>query len=104
MRRSKVGWQLCIQWRDVSTLWQALKYLKEYHPVETEDYAVDQEIDHDLAFNWWVRAVMKKRLRIISSVKKRNAQYLKKTHKIGIEVPKSVAQAYALDKKNGNNL
>ena len=41
---------------------------------------------------------------IISLVKKRNAQYLKKTHKFGIEVPKSVAQAYALDKKNGSNI
>ena len=47
---------------------------------------------------------MKKRLRIISLVKKRNAQYLKKTHNFGIEVPKSVAQAYALDKKNVNTL
>ena len=47
---------------------------------------------------------MNKRLSIISLVKKMNARYLKKTHKFGIEVPKSVAQAYAPDKKNLNNL
>ena len=29
---------------------------------------------------------------------------MKKTHKFGIEVTKSVAQAYDLDKKNGNTL
>ena len=47
---------------------------------------------------------MKKRFRIISLVNKSNADHLKKTHKFGIEVPKSVAQAYVLDKNNGNNL
>ena len=41
---------------------------------------------------------MKKRFSIIYLVKKR------KRHKIGIEVPKSIAQAYALYKKNGNTL
>ena len=46
--------------------------------------------------------VLKKRLRIISLVKKRNSCYLKKTHKFEIEVPKSVAQTYAMDENNGN--
>ena len=41
--------------------------------------------------------VLNNRLRIISIVKKRNACYLKKTYKFWIEVPTSVAQAYALD-------
>ena len=48
--------------------------------------------------------VLQKRLRIISLVNKRNARYIKKTQKFGIKVPKSVAQAYALDKNNGSNL
>ena len=67
-------------------------------------YALDQEIDHEPAFNWWVNEVLKKRFRIIPLIKKRNARYLKKTHTFGIEVHKSVAQAYAIDKKNGNTL
>ena len=65
---------------------------------------MDQEIYHELAFKWWVDAVLRKRLRIISLIMKINAHYLNKTHKFGIEVPKSVAQAYALDKKNVNTL
>ena len=83
---------------------KAIKYLKEPHPVETAGYAVAHNIGHKTAFNWWVHTVLKKRLRIISLIKKRNARYLKKTHKFGIEVLKSVAQAYALCKDNGNTL
>ena len=48
--------------------------------------------------------MLKKRLIIIPLAKKRNTLYLKKTNKFGIEVPKSVAHKYALDKKNGNTL
>ena len=88
MRRYTVVCQLCVQWRDGLTLWQALKDLKVFHTVETTEYAVDQETDHDPAFNWWVKAVLKKSLRIIHLAKKRNARYFKKTHKFGIEVPK----------------
>ena len=47
---------------------------------------------------------MHKREHIIALVKKRSTCFLKKTHKFGIEVPRSVAKAYALDKKNGNTL
>ena len=72
--------------------------------MQTAEYAVAQGIDHEPAFNWWVNAVPKKQHRIISFVKKRSARYLKKTHKFGVELPKSVAEAYALDKKNGNTL
>ena len=44
------------------------------------------------------------KLIIISLVKKRNTRYLNNTHKFLIEVPKYVAQLYALDKKNRNTL
>ena len=63
-----------------------------------------QKIYHKPAFNWWVKSVLKKRSRIISLVMKRNAEYLNKIYKFEIAVLKSVTQAYALDKKNGNTL
>ncbi len=47
---------------------------------------------------------MKKCDRIISLVCKRTTHYLKRTHKFGIEVPKTVKEALALDRKNGNTL
>ena len=54
-------------------MWQALKNLKESFPVETAEYSVSHEINHQLAFNWWVREVLKKRPRIIYIVNKGNA-------------------------------
>ncbi len=48
--------------------------------------------------------MLKKRDRIISLVGKRTTHYLKWTHKFGIEVPNTVKDALALDRKNGNTL
>ena len=48
--------------------------------------------------------MLRKREHINALVKKRSTHFLKKTHKFGIEVPQSVAEADALDKKNGNTL
>ncbi len=39
---------------------------------------------------------------IISLVRKQNPLYLKRTHKFGIELPKTIKEALELDKKNGN--
>ena len=102
LRRSTVGWQICCEWKDGSTSWEKLSDLKESHPVQTAEYAAAQGIDHEPAFNWWVRHVLKKRDRIISLVKRRSARYLKRTHKWGLEVPGTVDEALAIDKKNKN--
>jgi len=102
LRRSTIGWQLCCQWKDGSSSWENLADLKESHPIETAEYAKILGIDHEAAFNWWVPHVLKKRDRIISQVKRRNARYLKRTHKFGIELPKTVQEALAIDKKLGN--
>ena len=63
-----------------------------------------QGIDHEPVFNLWVKHVLKRRDRIIATVRKRQTRYLKKSHKFGIELPNTVEQAYALDAKNGNTL
>ena len=68
------------------------------------EYAKIIGIDHEPAFNWWVLHILKKREHIISLVKKQNPRYLKRTHKFGIEMPKTVKEALELDKKNGNTL
>jgi hypothetical protein len=104
MKHSTIGWQVCCQWKDGSTSWENLAYLKESCPLETAEYAVTQGIDHELAFNWLVPHVLKKRDRIISLVCKRTTRYLKRTHKFGIEVPKTVKEVLDLDCKNGNTL
>jgi hypothetical protein len=65
---------------------------------------VTHGVDHEPAFKWWVKHFLKKRERIISLVKQHQTQYLKRTHKFGIEIPETVQEALALDKKNGNTL
>jgi hypothetical protein len=104
MKRSTISWQVCCQWKYGYTSWENLADLKESHPLETAEYAVTQGIDHEPAFNWWVPHVLKKRNRIISLVRKQTTRYLKRIHKFGIEVPKTVKEALALDRKNGNTL
>ena len=103
-RRNTIGWQLCCQWKDGSTSWENLADLNESHPIETAEYAVTKGIDHKPTFNRWVPHVLKKHDWIISLVRKRTTHYLKRTHKFGIEVPKTVKEALALDRKNGNTL
>ena len=74
MRRSTAGCHLCVQWRDGYILWQALKDVKESHPVETVEYSMAQEIYHNPAFNWWVKAALNNKLGIISLFNKSNAR------------------------------
>ena len=93
---------MCILWKDGSTTWEKLSDFKECYPVETAEYVTIHDLADDPEFNWWVNQILKKCDRIISLVKRRNTRYLKKTSKYGIELPKSVADAYLIDKKNGN--
>ena len=70
--------------------------------MQTAKYAATNDIDTEPAFNYWVPHTLKKRDRIISLVKKLQTRYLKKTHKFGIEMPKTVKEASKLDAKNGD--
>ena len=88
--KATAGWQICCQWKDGSTSWEKLSELKESHPVQTAEFAVAQGIDHKQAFNWWVKHVLKKRDRIIASIRKWQTRYLKRSHKFGIELPTTV--------------
>jgi hypothetical protein len=100
-RQTTVGWQLLCQWKDGSTNWVALKDMKNSYPVEVADYAKANRIDDEPAFAWWVPHTIKKRERILSKIK---AKYWQRTHKFGIRVPKTVEQAQAIDKENGDTL
>jgi hypothetical protein len=74
--------------------------LKESNPVEIVEYVVAHGLSDEPVFSWWVPNTLKKRDAIISAVNKR---YWKWTYKNGIQVPKSVAEAYEIDKENGEN-
>ena len=80
--------------------WIPLKVLKESNPVEVAEFANATGLIEEPAFKWWVPYVLKKRDRIISYV---NSRVRRVTHKYGIEVPRTVKEARALDEKNGND-
>ncbi len=100
-RRTTVGWKLLLVWKDGTTSWEPLRNLKESHPVQVAEYAVANKLVAEPAFAWWVKDVLRRRERIIKAVKNR---YWKRTHKFGVEVPKTVEQALALDKETGTDL
>ena len=52
------------------------------------------------AFTWWVKDVIAQKHRIIKAMKTR---YVRKTHKYGIEMPKSIKEAYELDRMSGTD-
>jgi hypothetical protein len=81
-----------------------IKTSQESYPLQVAKYAVMQGIEDKPAFNWWVTFVLMKREQIIKALKGRQAKYLNKSFKFGIEVPRTVKEAYELDRKNGNTL
>ena len=78
-----------------SYLMEKLSEIKKSIPVQAA-FATAQGIGHEPAFNWRVKHVLNKRVRAIV--------YLKKSNNFGIELSKTVEQAYALYAKNGNTL
>ncbi len=98
-RQTTQGWQLLCQWRDGSTNWVALKDAKHSYPLKVVEYAYANRIQDEPAFAWWVNHAVKKHERILAKLK---SKYWQRTHKFGIRIPKTVAQALQFDKENGN--
>jgi hypothetical protein len=92
---------LFFEWKDGTTNWERLADLKESNPVEVAEYAVAKNLLDVHAFVWWSPHVLKKRSMIIAAVTK---WYHKRTHKFGIEVPKSWNDCVGIDKENDNTL
>ena len=54
-RRRKMttkGWETCVLWKDVSTNWIAIKYLKQSYPIELAYFAQLHGIHEEAAFAW----------------------------------------------------
>jgi hypothetical protein len=83
-RRTTKGWELSVRWKDGSSTWISLKDLKDTYPVELADYAIDNKIQDEPAFAWWVPYVLKKRTAIISKLR---SKFWQKTHKYGVRIP-----------------
>ena len=89
-RLTTKGWEILVKWKDGSTMWLALKDMKEAYPAQLAEYAVQNRISLEPVFTWWAPYVLKKRNRILAKIK---SKYWIQTHKYGIEIPKSVNRA-----------
>jgi hypothetical protein len=94
IRKTTKGWHLCVEWKNGTTSWERLADLKESNPVEVAEYAATKNLHDEPAFVWWLPHVLKKQNRIIAAVTK---MYHKRTHKFGIQVPKTWDEAVKLD-------
>jgi hypothetical protein len=88
--RTTKGWKLLVAWKGGSATWVPLKDLKESHPVQLAEYALANKLLSEPAFAWWAKKVLRRRDRII---KKAKSRYWARTHKYGVQLPKSVAEA-----------
>ena len=98
LRRTTKGWKLQCQWKDGTTSWIPLKDMKEGYPLQTAEYAQQNQLLQEPAFSWWVPHTLKTRNRILSAAKTR---YARKEQKYGIDLPKTVEEALAIDKATG---
>ena len=97
IRPTTKGWSMLIEWADGRRQWVDLKLLKHSNQLQVAEYAAARGLTDEPAFAWWVPYTLRKRDVIVSAVKARRT-----THKYGIEVPRSLKEALALDAKNGN--
>jgi hypothetical protein len=100
-RKTTIGWELLVGFKDGSAVWLPLKDVKEPFPVQVAEYAVSVRIHGEPAFAWWVPHVLRKRSQIIAKVK---SKYWQRTHKFGIRIPKSIKEALKIDAENGHTL
>ena len=98
-KMTTAGWKIYVEFTDGTTAWLPLKDVKESNPIELAEYAILNRIDDEPAFKWWVSLVIRKRNRMVNKVK---GKYWQTTHKFGIRLPKSVAEAFQIDKENVN--
>jgi hypothetical protein len=88
-----------VSWKIGSSDWIPLKELKEANPVEVAEYGIANKNAKKPAFAWWVQDVLRRRDRVIKIVK--FIKYWLRSHKCGVELPKTVAEALAIDRRKG---
>ena len=55
------GWEILVQWKDGSTTWSKLKDVKDSYPVDLAEFAVQNKIQDEPVFAWWVPYTIKKK-------------------------------------------
>ena len=100
-KKTTAGWDLEVEWKDGSTSWLSLRELKNSNSVEVAQYAIDNRIDAEPAFDWWVHDVIRRKKRLI---KMSQSHRLRTGYKFGLRVPNTVEEALEIDKERGDTL
>jgi len=99
VRFTTKGWRFQVFWKDGSSSLVPLREMKDAYLVQTAEYAVTHKLDQEPAFKWWTPYVLRKKQRIIEKLGKK--KYWRRTHKYGVELPKSVTEALEIDARMG---
>jgi hypothetical protein len=75
--------------------------IKDADPIQLAKYAQANQLLHEPAFAWWAPFVLERKDRIIDKVK---TKYWMILHKYGIWLPKSVVEAFQIDRQDANDL
>ena len=97
---SDAGWNFQILWNDGNKEWVPLKEIKKSNPIELTEYVRAKRLHMEPMFQHWVPTILQQREVIVSKVKARTVT----SHKYGVEIPRTVLQAYRLDEKNGDSV
>jgi hypothetical protein len=97
-RPTTKGWSLQVEWRNGTQSVIPLKDAKNSFLIEVAENAVAAKIAKEPAFVWWVPQLLSTKDRIVSKV--RRSKYWTRTHKFGIDIPKSVDDAIRTEMRN----
>ena len=96
------GWLLRVQWMDESSSHVKMSDMKDSFPYQTAVYARDNDLLDEPAFRWWAYHVLRRKKLAISALKNRG-KYWDRTHKYGVELPKTIEQARAIDRRTNTD-
>ena len=99
-KRTTKGWDLLVEWSYGGQEWVPLADMKVSYPVEVAQYAEQAKLLSEPAFAWWASHVLKKRDRIVAKTK---SKHWSRTHKYGIELPRTLTEALSIDEKTGTD-
>jgi hypothetical protein len=66
-RQVTKGWNIYIMWNDSSTTWHTLIDTKRSFPVQLAQYAIDNNLQDEEAFRWWIKPTLNHRKRFIQA-------------------------------------
>jgi len=91
---------LCVEWKDGSTTWEQLARVQESHPLDLAEYINPRGSEIDQVRRW-AAETLKSSARVVAASKTR---YHRRTHKFGIEIPKTFEDCLRLDSHERNTL